>query len=209
MQLVWLDKMLNKSKADWQIILTHFPPEAFTHYKKNVDDWKELGHKYGIDLYISAHRHQQELRPYDDNLVKLNAQIPYVVAGGGGGVTSEGFPNGGESGVGSLQYGFFDMTVSKDKLLIQGYNQLGYETSHMRVIKRHRLCSKIDGSGPSSFYPCGCGVASSGIPNTCDVNEWCSGDYGPGKWGYQGRYPSCMPAPTPAGRRTPEVAEQF
>jgi len=204
-QLAWLDKMLGKSKADWQVILTHFPPETWTHYGKNVDDWKKLGYKYGIDLLVTAHRHQQELRPYGDIMVKFRAQIPYVVSGGGGGITSQGYPTNGR-GSGSLQYGFFDMTVTKDKLFIQGYNHQGMETSHMEVIKRHRQCSKSDGSGPSSFYPCGCGIASNGVPNTCENTEWCS-VVGHGKWGYHGHHLFCTPAPTPAAvaHATPEL----
>eukprot|EP00927_Polykrikos_kofoidii_P031087 TRINITY_DN2673_c1_g1_i1.p1 TRINITY_DN2673_c1_g1~~TRINITY_DN2673_c1_g1_i1.p1 ORF type:complete len:975 (+),score=160.16 TRINITY_DN2673_c1_g1_i1:61-2925(+) len=109
-QLEWLDTMLNRSTADWQIAVTHFGPDW------RGPAWKKLVDKHGLDLIISGHRHSQELH------LESSAGIPYVCTGGGGGVTSERNPFGWG---GDDQYGFMDMTISKNKIFIEAFNQKG------------------------------------------------------------------------------------
>lgn len=132
-QLVWLEKMLQLSTADWQIVVTHFPPESWTHYGDNVWDWKKLGMLYGIDLIIAGHRHNQEMFAYNSWSVRHMSTIPYVVTGGGGGVTSEREPSNDSSDSGFHQYGFMDMTVSKTEIKIENFNQLGVMTKNITV----------------------------------------------------------------------------
>ena len=38
---------LDQSHADWQIIVTHFPPETCVHQPKFVEDLKKLGEEFG------------------------------------------------------------------------------------------------------------------------------------------------------------------
>eukprot|EP00448_Togula_jolla_P023929 CAMPEP_0170592376 /NCGR_PEP_ID=MMETSP0224-20130122/12891_1 /TAXON_ID=285029 /ORGANISM="Togula jolla, Strain CCCM 725" /LENGTH=725 /DNA_ID=CAMNT_0010916277 /DNA_START=50 /DNA_END=2227 /DNA_ORIENTATION=- len=203
-QLLWLDQKLAASTADWQIIVTHFPPETWTHYGKNVEDWKRLGDKYGIDLMVAAHRHDQEVRPAEDNLVKWKSHIPYIVSGGGGGVTSERFPSDGGWGSGPDQYGFFDMILTKEKLHIIGYNQAGHRRREMTVLPRPRECTATNGTMFSDFYPCLCG----GIEK-CNVGEKCNHEWKRPKRYWRPRWIwSCdlPPPPTTTPTTTPAVA---
>jgi len=119
------------SDADWQIVVTHFPPER----KKNAfKDFKYIGDKCGLDLIVSAHRHQQELHDANDHAwVQKLSGIPYVVTGGGGGVTSERYPGD------NTQYGYMDMTIAKDQLKIESFNFFGNKKGEMTVQKRYSL----------------------------------------------------------------------
>ncbi|CAJ1357980.1 unnamed protein product [Effrenium voratum] len=83
-EIRWLEQGLGKSKADWQVIATHFPAEH------GLDEWKRLSTTYGVDLLLTAHRHMQEVHVDDEaNLIKPTA---WIVSGGGGGITSEAEP---------------------------------------------------------------------------------------------------------------------
>lgn len=123
-QVDWMYKKICESTADWQIIVTHFPPDPWTHYPQNVQDWKNIGDKCGIDFYVGSHRHSQEIHTWG------RAGFPYVVAGGGGGITSEKYPGD------NTQYGFFDMTIGKDTLFVESINQMGHVKGSMTVKKR-------------------------------------------------------------------------
>merc|ERR1719230_1785242 len=120
----WMKEKICDSTADWQIIVTHFPPEPFHHRPYIVWEWKGIGDKCGIDFFVGSHRHSQEIHPFG------MAGFPYVVAGGGGGITSEKFPGD------NTEYGFFDMTITKDTLLVESINQLGHVKGSMTVTKR-------------------------------------------------------------------------
>merc|ERR1712050_22251 len=50
----WMDKHLQDTKADWQIVVTNAPPFFGTW------DWKHLSRKHGIDLIISSNKHAEE-----------------------------------------------------------------------------------------------------------------------------------------------------
>lgn len=99
------------------------------------------------------------------------------------------------------------MTLTKEKLTIQGYNHNGWKTRYMEVIPKLKECSLADGTGPSSFYPCGCGIARNGAPNQCeDVGgpfgkQWCT----TGRYGRQ-TYKYCAAAPTPSPTAVPTLA---
>eukprot|EP00927_Polykrikos_kofoidii_P066936 TRINITY_DN62493_c0_g1_i1.p1 TRINITY_DN62493_c0_g1~~TRINITY_DN62493_c0_g1_i1.p1 ORF type:complete len:877 (+),score=140.77 TRINITY_DN62493_c0_g1_i1:95-2632(+) len=123
-QLEWLDQKLRESTADWQIVVTHFPPER----AYRAADWRPLVEKYGIDIFFTGHRHQQEAHS------RSEAGAPYIVAGGGGGVTSELDPGGWG---GNDQYGFADMTISKHELVVQLHNQHG-QIRRTLVVPQHR-----------------------------------------------------------------------
>eukprot|EP00929_Paragymnodinium_shiwhaense_P030600 TRINITY_DN1730_c0_g3_i1.p1 TRINITY_DN1730_c0_g3~~TRINITY_DN1730_c0_g3_i1.p1 ORF type:complete len:779 (+),score=161.95 TRINITY_DN1730_c0_g3_i1:87-2339(+) len=107
----WLSKELENSEADWQVIVTHFPPDQFQGRY-----WGKMYEKYGIDLFVGSHRHSQELHLKDRRFKGLN----YVVCGGGGGITSEWNPDGGHRG--QRQYGFMDVIVTKEKMKISSIN---------------------------------------------------------------------------------------
>jgi len=113
-QANWLEKQLNASTADWQIIVTHFPPDQFMS-----GYWTRLHKKYGIDLFVASHRHTEEVHINDRRFGGLS----WIVVGGGGGITSEWNPDASKRG--RDQYGFMDMTISKDELKIEAINEMG------------------------------------------------------------------------------------
>jgi hypothetical protein len=91
-QAIWLEAKLKESEADWQIIVTHYPPEGWVAYRKMFVDLKRIAQDYGVDLFVTGHRHVQTL--YENGLAAWcdTAEIPYVVSGGGGGITSDFIP---------------------------------------------------------------------------------------------------------------------
>mmetsp|Transcript_78440 Transcript_78440/g.197041 ORF Transcript_78440/g.197041 Transcript_78440/m.197041 type:complete len:1135 (+) Transcript_78440:164-3568(+) len=124
-QVAWLEKGLEKSLADWQIVVTHFPPEHGIH------TWKKLTRDHGIDLIITGHRHQQEVHYLEDsNFLKPTA---FIVSGGGGGITSEGVPvaNGTDD-----QYGFMDLTLSRAEIMIEAISHGGQIRSTTCILQR-------------------------------------------------------------------------
>jgi hypothetical protein len=133
-QKEWLEDALSKSTADWQIVVTHYPP-SFPPEAGNFDLWPSLGKKYGIDLMITGHTHSQQLF-IGDNKTRPDmdmSEFPYVISGGGGGVFSEGPPSveGDDD-----EYGFVDFKISKESMDIVMISHTGtvrrQETIHPR-----------------------------------------------------------------------------
>jgi len=114
-QGTWLEEALNESTANWQVVVTHFPP----HWRP--DFWPSMAYKYGIDLIVSGHQHEQVFHGYDDqdNFIRPTA---WIISGGGGGITSEFFAN--PAGYDN-QYGFFELTLTRDAIEVQGISHGG------------------------------------------------------------------------------------
>merc|ERR1712066_337189 len=76
----------------------------------------------GLDLLVTVHRHDQELHDGSGP-----GGMTRIVTGGGGGITSEATPNPDDKSnwYGEGQYGFYDLTVSKEKILIESINYDG------------------------------------------------------------------------------------
>lgn len=116
MQKPWLEQALADSTADWQIVVTHFPP----NWKQ--DFWVPLSRKYGIDLFVTGHMHDQELHYMEpENFLRPTA---WIVSGGGGGITSQAPPD--VQGYDD-QYGFFELTLTKEVIEIQGISHGGFQ----------------------------------------------------------------------------------
>lgn len=117
-QIEWMEDGLGSSTADWQVIVTHFPPEH------GADEWKRIVRRYGVDLLISGHRHKQEVHyEHASNFLWPTA---YIVSGGGGGITSEGLPS--ADGIDDM-YGFMDLTFTKEEIMIEAISHGGQTRS--------------------------------------------------------------------------------
>jgi len=126
-QMVWLEDLLDKSTADWQMIVTHFPPNYPT-----LSALTPLVEKYGVDLIMAGHTHMQAVH-YQTAYIDYDVgDTAWVLSGGGGGVSSEGPPHedyskpggpGSDRATGNDdQYGFIDMGITKDHLSIKKYS---------------------------------------------------------------------------------------
>ncbi|CAE7328834.1 Acp5 [Symbiodinium natans] len=122
----WLAQQLDISTADWQIIVTHYPPN-FEPCRSEV--WESYLAKYGVDFYISGHTHLQ-------NTSTTFGGTPFVISGGGGGITSEILPSttGEDDG-----YGFMDVVIRHDAMYVTRY-------SHGILAPR-----TVDSVGPHSY----------------------------------------------------------
>jgi len=128
-QKKWLAKTVQQSTAEWRIVVTHFPP----YWGK--DDWVEMAQKHELDAVITGHRHAQNMHCKHDAVAKIWGEDPnsdemndfldptaWIVSGGGGGITSEHVPD--TKGYDD-QYGFMDMTLTKDKLKFEALSHKG------------------------------------------------------------------------------------
>jgi hypothetical protein len=96
------EKILSASTSEWHIIVTHFPPPTVI-----LDNgFKGMHDKYGIDLVLTGHTHYQQ--------TGVLKGIPWIISGGGGGVTTDGgqpFDNGHDE-----TYGFVDFEINRTHL---------------------------------------------------------------------------------------------
>jgi len=120
----WLEHRLATSTALWQVVVTHFPcgHEA---------GWYRMLHEvHGLDLLVTGHRHDQELwKANGVGYAGMLGGLTCFVTGGGGGITSEHSvlphrPNHNWPNVVS-EYGFFDLTVSKQEIVIEAVDHNG------------------------------------------------------------------------------------
>eukprot|EP00933_Yihiella_yeosuensis_P008033 TRINITY_DN1132_c0_g1_i2.p1 TRINITY_DN1132_c0_g1~~TRINITY_DN1132_c0_g1_i2.p1 ORF type:complete len:581 (+),score=132.63 TRINITY_DN1132_c0_g1_i2:90-1832(+) len=120
----WLETKLKASTADWQVVVTHFPCGHQSHF------YEKMHKEAGLDLLVTGHRHDQELwKPH-----RLGG-LTCFVTGGGGGISSEATPNphNRKDWYGEAQYGFYDLTVTKDEIEITSINWNGYEIMSQTV----------------------------------------------------------------------------
>ncbi|CAE8644087.1 unnamed protein product [Polarella glacialis] len=140
-QQIWIEEQLDKSEADWQIAVTHFPcGHQKEFYKKLYQiDYGFASVSRGLDLLVTGHRHNQELWDpakvdIGDDLHDLGG-LTCFVTGGGGGITSEATPNwyDKKDWYGQAQYGFYDLTITKNLIVIKSLNYDGTEVQSAKV----------------------------------------------------------------------------
>jgi len=138
-QKKWLEEKIIASKADWKVVVTHFPCGYDGSW------YKGLYENHGLDLLVTGHRHQQELwwsgttSQYVRNFMNQNdlGDLTCFVTGGGGGISAEKFANA-DYGKDLLWYGFFDLTISKNYMRIELIGLDGNIAGNV-TIKPHRF----------------------------------------------------------------------
>merc|ERR1740121_811615 len=119
-----MEGWLRQSSAEWQIVVTHFPP-SWGRW-----DWIPMAKTHGIDLIITGHVHSQQLiHPgmprrefWPSVFTDFLGDTAWIVSGGGGGITSEHPPN---QGGWDDEYGFMDVSISKTKMSINAISHGG------------------------------------------------------------------------------------
>jgi len=132
-QKVWLEGEMAKSTADWRIIVTHFPCG-------HEQGWYRHLHQHlKLDLLVTGHRHDQELWLPSEGWRNQMGGLTCMVTGGGGGITSEATPDvtNTQEWYGEGQYGFYDLTISKEEILIQSINHDGTVLKEFALHKPH------------------------------------------------------------------------
>jgi len=125
-QQTWLEGKLQQSTANWKIVVTHFPCGHASNW------YAGLHRRFGLDLLVTGHRHDQELWAHSPRLGGLTC----IVTGGGGGITSEVSPKG--HATSNSQYGFFDIAISKQQIRLELVNQEGDIVKKGTVYSRGR-----------------------------------------------------------------------
>jgi len=180
-QVQWLEDRLSKSTAEWQIVVTHFPPQW------GAAEWRRLSNQYGIDLFITGHRHQQEFH-FNDVHLDLGGTA-WIVSGGGGGVTSEGYPLFDTPLV--QQYGFMDLEITRNEITVDMWSWKNRKHSSNKVRRRLRPDEKPIPTPtptfkwtrpiPDSCADMGCNTyrpnASCQCNQECTVNSTCCADF--------------------------------
>eukprot|EP00418_Pyrodinium_bahamense_P001412 CAMPEP_0179016278 /NCGR_PEP_ID=MMETSP0796-20121207/3231_1 /TAXON_ID=73915 /ORGANISM="Pyrodinium bahamense, Strain pbaha01" /LENGTH=400 /DNA_ID=CAMNT_0020711951 /DNA_START=248 /DNA_END=1450 /DNA_ORIENTATION=- len=120
-QKTWVQRLLSSSQATWQIVVTHFPCGHEQGF------YRALHTMYGLDLLVTGHRHDQELWLPSMTSKNHMGGLTCIVTGGGGGITSEATPDpeNQEDWYGEAQYGFYDLTITREGILIQSINYNG------------------------------------------------------------------------------------
>eukprot|EP00933_Yihiella_yeosuensis_P014885 TRINITY_DN13148_c0_g1_i1.p1 TRINITY_DN13148_c0_g1~~TRINITY_DN13148_c0_g1_i1.p1 ORF type:complete len:352 (+),score=56.28 TRINITY_DN13148_c0_g1_i1:65-1057(+) len=109
----WVKQKLKESKATWQILVTHFP----CGHKEKF--YRSLHLQYGLDLMVTGHVHFQKMYWSPERLGGLTC----FITGGGGGITSENSVKINDPY--DHQYGFYDLTISKEEIYIESINWKG------------------------------------------------------------------------------------
>jgi len=122
-----LEDGLSRSTADWKIINTHFPGPAIAAQSRIQD----LHSRYGIDLLFTGHTHYQ--------VDGEDHGIPWIISGGGGGVSSDAKPS--LSGH-DTAYGFVDFSINKDSLKYDMHSWGGLESNGGHIIMKSKTLRK-------------------------------------------------------------------
>lgn len=117
-----LEKGLQESTSEWQIVMTHYPSAA------DMPDFQRISAQYGIDLIFVGHSHDQVF----DN----SSGTPRVISGGGGGITSDVLPR-----VDGLDdaYGFVDFSINRTQLKIEMQSHGGVQGGAPIIRQTHFL----------------------------------------------------------------------
>jgi hypothetical protein len=172
----WLQSSVPKSQAEWQIVVTHFPPEGTW----GGPEWASLASQLGLDMLLVGHRHRQEMHQSSSLSPTL-----YVVSGGGGGITSENLPTADGQ---DDEYGFVDLTLSREEIMLE-------MISHGGQI-RSTTCATPRDPGATAGRPISGASLCAGKPSGPQPLQ--GGAFGYGQSPQTQSQPYGQPAPAPA-----------
>eukprot|EP00930_Biecheleria_cincta_P081251 TRINITY_DN7005_c0_g1_i1.p1 TRINITY_DN7005_c0_g1~~TRINITY_DN7005_c0_g1_i1.p1 ORF type:complete len:643 (-),score=81.92 TRINITY_DN7005_c0_g1_i1:218-2119(-) len=141
-QVTWVEQNLKMSKADWQIIMTHYPCGHEAAWYKKLHD------ELGLDLLITGHYHTQQVFPPGGHL----GELACFITGGGGGILSEAPVDGDWSN----SYGFFDMVVNKSQLVFESINFRGNSLGNWTIRSRHPSSASPTLASPTHYPATNC-----------------------------------------------------
>ncbi|MEA5505383.1 metallophosphoesterase [Halotia wernerae UHCC 0503] len=113
-QLIWFEKELSRSNADWKVVFGHHPIYSSGHYGNNPDFIKTftpLFQKYGVQLYINGHEHSYE------RTRAINGTT-YLICGAGAGNRPVGRSEWTEYSTSNLSFAAYE--VYPDRIEIKG-----------------------------------------------------------------------------------------
>jgi 3',5'-cyclic AMP phosphodiesterase CpdA len=113
-QLVWLEKELSLSKADWKVVFGHHPIYSSGHYGNNsnfIKTFTPLFQKYNVQLYINGHEHNYE------RTRAING-TSYLICGAGAGNRPVGRSEWTEYSTSNLSFAAYD--VYADRIEVSG-----------------------------------------------------------------------------------------
>merc|ERR1712217_239517 len=153
-QYTWLVGSLKKSTADWQIAVTHYPASYAVGGDSNHIYWPTFAAKYGIDIVIAGHVHLQEVNYKTGQSTAIGrftgvdmGDVAWVVAGGGGGITSEGIKEAAPTEDGNDDgYGFMDMEISLETIKITAISHGGKEGAY--IVRNQTTIYPIEANHP-------------------------------------------------------------
>lgn len=160
-QMAWLEEHLAASTANWQVVVTHFPPTW------GRPDWEYLARAHGIDLLVTGHTHRQAVVAGDARGNFL-APTAWLVSGGGGGITAEGEPS--ASGEDD-EYGFMELRLARAEIEIHAISHGGQTRSRTLVRPRPPDAAHRRPRPPPPKRG-GCHAASSGGRRQRDFLRW-------------------------------------
>lgn len=139
-----LEEGLRQSTAEWKIVNTHFPGPWVASQSRI----QRLHSRYGIDLLFTGHTHYQA--DGEDN------GIPWIISGGGGGVSSDSKPS---TDGHDNSYGFIDFKINSHELKYDMHSWGGMDDNadfiimSSKTLQRHPAQSRRRWSGRTSEDP--------------------------------------------------------
>lgn len=151
-QKKWFVDAVQKSEADWQIVVMHHPPSYTPGRGESVLHWTDIAREAGIDLIVTGHKHEQKVY-YKREFAGTDLEgTAWVITGGGGGVTSDVLPT--SSGQDDA-YGFMDMRMSLDEIEITAISHGGIRNAYIErsktTVTPRLKASELDADAASSM----------------------------------------------------------
>jgi len=132
----WLKAGIQKSDAEWQFVVSHYPPTYDLGDGQSHVTWHQFLEPMGVDLYISGHTHEQTVHYGAEEGFPDFGKSAWVITGGGGGITTmDAAHSDGEDD----QYGFMEVALSLEWLNITAWSHGGINN---RTIMRKQVSVK-------------------------------------------------------------------